>query len=154
VLEQISDLLYREARLLDTGALDDWLALYTEDATYWVPLDAGQTDPHTGVSHIFDDRPLMEVRVRQFDHPRAHARIPRPRTVHQIGNVQILDDDGREIRVASTLVMHEYRNDRERIWAALVEHRARRTAAGLRIAAKRVDLVNAEAELSGIVSLL
>jgi 3-phenylpropionate/cinnamic acid dioxygenase small subunit len=95
----------------------------------------------------------MEVRVRQFKHPRAHARTPAPRTVHQVGNVQILEDDGRELRAASTLVMVEYRAERQRVWGARVEHRMRRGADGLRITAKRVDLVNSESELEGIVVL-
>ncbi len=145
--------LSQEARLLDQGRLDDWLALFTDDASYWVPLEANQADPLTSCSIVYDDRRLLEVRVRQFQHPRAHARVPAPRTVHQVGNVAVLADDGHEARVASTLVMVEYRRERQRVWGALVEHRLRRTPHGLRIAGKRVDLVNSESELDGIVSL-
>ena len=47
----------------------------------------------------------------------------------------------------------EYRQERQRLWGAQVEHHLRRTAVGLRIAAKRIDLVNSEAELEGIVCL-
>ena len=153
MLTEIETFLHREARLLDQGRLDEWLALFTDDATYWVPLQAGQSDPIETCSLVYDDRRLLEVRVRQFTHPRAHARVPAPRTVHHVGSVQILEDDGRELRVASTLVMIEYRNERQRVWGALVEHRLRRTEGGLRIAAKRVDLVNSESELDGIVAL-
>jgi 3-phenylpropionate/cinnamic acid dioxygenase small subunit len=92
--------------------------------------------------------------VRQTKHPRAHARVPAMRTVHHVGNVQILEEDGREITVGSTLVMIEYRNERQRVWGALVEHRLRRAEGSLRIAAKRVDLVNSESELDGIACLL
>jgi 3-phenylpropionate/cinnamic acid dioxygenase small subunit len=73
--------------------------------------------------------------------------------VHQVGNVRVLADDGRQLTVGSSLVMVEYRAERQRLWAATVEHRLRRTPAGLRIAAKRVDLVNSEAELDGIACL-
>jgi len=73
--------------------------------------------------------------------------------VHQIGNVQVLEAGAREVHVGSTLVLVEYRRERQRVWGALVEHRLRRTADGWRIAAKRVDLVNSEAELDGIVCL-
>jgi 3-phenylpropionate/cinnamic acid dioxygenase small subunit len=150
---EVEQFLYREAWLLDHGRLDEWLALFTDDATYWIPLEAGQADPFTTSSIIFDDRRLLEVRVRQFQHPRAHARRPAPRTVHHVGNVQIVDADAREVRTASTLVLIEYRQERQRVWGALVEHRLRHTADGFRIAAKRVDLVNSEAELDGIVSI-
>jgi len=105
------------------------------------------------VSIVYDDRALLEVRVRQFQHPRAHARVPAPRTVHQVGNVRVLGANDGHLRVASTLVLVEYRQERQRIWGALVEHRLRRTAVGLRVAAKRIDLVSSEAELEGIVCL-
>jgi len=150
---EIEQFLYHEAWLLDQGRLEEWLALYTDDATYWIPLEANQADPLTTSSIVYDDRQLLEVRVRQFQHPRAHARVPAPRTVHQVGNVRVLETDGRDVRVGSTLVLIEYRRERQRVWGAMVEHRLRRTAEGLRIAAKRVDLVNSEAELDGIVCL-
>jgi 3-phenylpropionate/cinnamic acid dioxygenase small subunit len=150
---EIEQFLYREAWLLDHGRLDEWLALFTDDTTYWIPLQANQTDPLTTSSIVHDDRRLLEVRVRQFQHPRAHARVPAPRTVHQIGNVQVLEAADRDVRAGSTLILVEYRRERQRVWGALVEHRLRRTADGLRIAAKRIDLVNSEAELDGIVCL-
>src|SRR5262245_21846555 len=150
---EIEQFLYHEAWLLDQGRLDEWLALYTDDATYWIPLDANQADPLTTSSIVYDDRRLLELRVRQFQHPRAHARVPAPRTVHQIGNVRVLEAEGRETRVGSTLVLVEYRRERQRVWGAVVEHRLRRTAEGLRIAAKRIDLVDSEAELEGIVCI-
>ena len=150
---EVAELLFHEASLLDRGRLDEWLELYTDDATYWIPLQADQSDPLTTSSIVYDDRRLMEARVRRFQHPRAHARVPAPRTVHQVGNVRVLEVDGRDTRVGSTLVLVEYRRERQRVWGAVVEHRLRRTAHGLRIAAKRVDLVNSEAELDGIVCI-
>jgi 3-phenylpropionate/cinnamic acid dioxygenase small subunit len=150
---EIEAFLFHEAWLLDQGRLDAWLDLFTADATYWIPLSPGQTDPLASVSIVYDDRALLEVRVRQFLHPRAHARVPAPRTVHQVGNVRVLSPSDTQLRVGSTLVVIEYRQERQRTWGAQVEHRLRRTADGLRIAAKRVDLVNSDAELDGIVCL-
>src|SRR5437867_9351542 len=134
---EIEAFLFLEAWLLGHGRLDEWLGLFTDDATYWIPLEAGQTDPITSVSIVYDDRALLGVRVRQFLHPRAHARVPAPRTVHQIGNVRVLAVDDGLLRVESTLVLIEYRHERQRTWGARVEYRLRRTADGLRIAAKR-----------------
>jgi 3-phenylpropionate/cinnamic acid dioxygenase small subunit len=150
---EIEQFLYREAWLLDHGRLDEWLGLFTDDATYWIPLQANQIDPLTTSSIVYDDRRLLEVRVRQFQHPRAHARVPAPRTVHQVGNVRVVEAGAPDVRVGSTLVVVEYRRERQRVWGALVEHRLRRSADGFRIAAKRIDLVNSEAELGGIVCL-
>ena len=38
--------LYHEARLLDLQRYEEWLELFTPDASYWVPLEQGQRDPY------------------------------------------------------------------------------------------------------------
>jgi 3-phenylpropionate/cinnamic acid dioxygenase small subunit len=48
---------------------------------------AGQKDPFETSSLIHDDRTLLELRVKQYRHARAHARAAAARTVHQVGNV-------------------------------------------------------------------
>ena len=144
--------LYHEARLLDTQQLEAWLDLFTDDATYWVPLERGQKDPVETSSIIHDDKTLLELRVRQARHPRAHARLPLARTVHQVGNVMV-DEGSEEVRVQSTLQVVEFRNERQRVYGALVEHRLRRVNGSFKIAHKRVELVNSEGELDGIAIL-
>jgi len=146
--------LYHEARLLDTQRYEDWLALFTDDATYWVPLEQGQKDPHETSSIIQDDRTLLELRVKQLRHPRAHARQPLARTVHQVANVVELGRANGELRIGSTLTVVEFRHEKQRLYGALVEHRLRPSGDTFRIAHKRVDLVNSEAELDGIAILL
>jgi len=145
----VEQFLYHEARLLDEQRLEEWLALFTEDATYWVPLEQGQKDPMATSSIIYDDRTLLELRVRQARHPRAHSRLPLARTVHQVGNITMVDD----LTVHSNLVLVEYRQEKQRTWGALVEHHLRREGDSYRIAHKRIDLVNSEAELDGIAIL-
>jgi ethylbenzene dioxygenase subunit beta len=151
--------LYHEARLLDTQRFEEWLALFAEDATYWVPLEREQKDPYETSSIIHDDRTLLELRVKQLRHPRAHARVPLARTVHQVSNVMVLGEPDGEVRVGSALQVVEFRNERQRHYGALVEHRLRhhkdpKAGATFRIAHKRVDLVNCEGELDGIAILL
>jgi 3-phenylpropionate/cinnamic acid dioxygenase small subunit len=146
--------LYLEARLLDTQRYEEWLALFTDDATYWVPLEQGQTDPHETSSIIHDDRTLLELRVKQIRHPRAHARQPLARTVHQVGNVSVVNETPAQLRVASTLTVVEFRNEKQRLYGALVEHRLRRKGDTFQIAHKRIDLVNSAGELDGIAILL
>jgi benzoate/toluate 1,2-dioxygenase beta subunit len=146
---KVDEFLYHEARLLDEQRLEEWLALFTEDATYWVPLEQGQKDPVATSSIIYDDRTLLELRVKQARHPRAHSRLPLARTVHQVSNITVQDD----LTVHSNLILVEYRQEKQRVWGALVEHRLRREGDAYRIARKRVDLVNSEAELDGIAIL-
>ena len=143
------EFLYHEARLLDEQRYEDWLALFTDDATYWVPLEQGQQDPRETSSLVYDDRTLLELRVKQMRHPRAHARAPLPRTVHQVGNIVV-----RDLVVTSTLTVVEFRNEKQRLWAGLVEHRLVRNGDSFRIARKRIDLVNSEGEIEGLAILL
>jgi 3-phenylpropionate/cinnamic acid dioxygenase small subunit len=149
----VEQFLYHEARLLDTQQLEAWLGLFTDDATYWIPLEWNQKDPLETSSLVHDDRTLLELRVKQAHHPRAHARQPLARTVHQVGNIMVLSESESEIRVASTLQLVEFRSEKQRLYGALVEHRLRRAESGLKIAHKRVDLVNSEGELHGLAIL-
>ena len=144
--------LFHEARLLDTQQLEAWLALFTDDATYWVPLEKDQREAFETSSIIHDDRTLLELRVKQARHPRAHARLPLARTVHQVSNVMV-EEDRDELKVHSTLQVVEFRNDKQRVYGALVEHRLRPANGSFRIAHKRVDLVSSEGELDGIAIL-
>ena len=146
--------LFHEARLLDSQRYEEWLELFTEDATYWVPLEQGQKDPFGTSSIIHDDRTLLGLRVKQLRHPRAHARLPLARTVHQVANVLVGKDSPEEVLVSSTLSVIEFRSEKQRLYGALVEHRLRRNNDAFRIAHKRVDLVNSEGELDGISILL
>jgi 3-phenylpropionate/cinnamic acid dioxygenase small subunit len=149
-LHEAEQLLYREAYLLDHHRFDEWLTMYSEDATYWMPLEHNQPDPINTSSLIYDDRRLMELRVRQIKHPRAHARNPSARTVHQVGNVMLLEASDEAAKVASVLTLTEFRSERQRIFASTVEHSLRRVGEDWKIAAKRIDLINSEGELDGI----
>jgi 3-phenylpropionate/cinnamic acid dioxygenase small subunit len=148
------EFLYREARLLDEQRFDEWLGLFSDDATYWVPLELGQKDPFDTSSIIHDDLTLLDLRVKQVRHPRAHARLPLARTVHQVSNVLPGEEKGGELIIKSTQLVVEFRNERQRLYGALVEHRLRRAGEGFKIARKRIDLVNSEGELDGIAILL
>ena len=154
-LREIEQFLYHEARLLDESRYDEWLDLYTDTATYWVPLERGQTDPYETSSLIFDDRKLMEARVRQFSHPRRHAQTPASRTCHMLGHIDPLDGaaDG-AVRVRSNFILVEFRADRQFVYGGACEHRLVRAGTGYKIAAKRVDLVSSEGVLDGISILL
>jgi 3-phenylpropionate/cinnamic acid dioxygenase small subunit len=66
--------LLHEARLLDEGKFDEWLALFTPDARYWVPSEPDQKSPLDTVSLIYDDRRLLETRVRRLASPRIYSQ--------------------------------------------------------------------------------
>jgi benzoate/toluate 1,2-dioxygenase beta subunit len=135
-----------EARLLDERRFRDWMELFTEDATYWVPAVPGQDSPFNQASLFYDDRELMKTRVERLEHPRIHVQTPPSRTAHLVGNtlVEEADEAKGEYLVSSTVFMTEYREDRQRLFAGRQLHRLRLAGASFRIAHKRVDLINCD----------
>jgi len=145
--------LVHEARLLDDARFHEWLALFTADAWYWVPSQPNQASPHDVVSLIYDDRRLLETRVRRLASPRIYSQEPRSRTTRIIANVSIEEggEDGRACITRSKFQLIEYRRDAQTIYGGTNFHRLIATDAGIRIAWKRVDLVNCDAALDGLV---
>lgn len=144
--------LIHEARLLDEGFFDDWVALFTEDARYWVPIEAGQADPFETVSLMYDDRRLLETRVRRLSDPRIYSQEPRSRTSRTVTNVTIeppASEPG--VVVRSKFVLVEYRREDQRLFAGTYIHRLVGEGSAMRIAMKKVELVNCDAPLDGLV---
>jgi 3-phenylpropionate/cinnamic acid dioxygenase small subunit len=148
-LRRCEQFLLHEARLLDEGKFDDWLALFTPDAWYWVPSEPDQADPAETISLIYDDRRLLETRVRRLASPRMYSQEPRSRTSRIIANIT-LEDVGRGCTVRSKFVMIEYRREQQRIFGGTALHRLVLAGGRILIAWKRVDLVNCDAPLDGI----
>ncbi|MFC5548814.1 benzoate 1,2-dioxygenase small subunit [Massilia aerilata] len=91
--------LYREARLLDDGEWDAWLACYHPDARFWMPSwdDDGTLveDPEREISLIYyPSRQGLEDRVFRIRTERSSATIPDTRTSHNIANVELEKADG------------------------------------------------------------
>lgn len=136
-------IVYQEARLLDLGDWDAWLALYAEDCEYWVPTAPDQTDPKHQVSLFYEDRVLMETRIRRLRHPAAHSLVIPIRTSRVISGVTVAEADG-EITAMSSFLMLEQHGERQRMFGGLQTHRLSREEDGLRIRSKRVDLTNCD----------
>ena len=81
------EFLIHEATLLDARRFRDWMALFAEDGTYWVPAVPDQQSPFDQASLFYDDRDLMKTRVDRLEHPRIHVQTPPSRTAHLVGNV-------------------------------------------------------------------
>src|SRR3954469_22001246 len=111
-LDRCARFLEHEARLLDEAKFDDWLALFTADAWYWVPSEPNQNNPHDTVSLIYDDRRLLETRGRRvgargrgLGAPRMYSREPRSGRSRIVANATIEDAEGRAVTVRSKFLM-------------------------------------------------
>jgi benzoate/toluate 1,2-dioxygenase beta subunit len=142
----LTDFVIAEARLLDARRFRDWMALFADDGTYWVPAVPDQQSAFDQASLFYDDRDLMKTRIDRLEHPRIHVQTPPSRTAHLIGSlvVEEADEGSGEYLVGSTVIMVEYRDDAQRIFAGRQQHRLRCDGGSFRIVQKRVDLINCD----------
>ena len=75
-----------------------------------------QASPRDTISLIYDDRRLLETRVRRLASPRIYSQEPRSRTSRMIGNVTIEEaaPDGTACTVRSKCQVLEYRRETQR----------------------------------------
>jgi 3-phenylpropionate/cinnamic acid dioxygenase small subunit len=150
LIEECEAFLVHEARLLDEGKFDAWLELFTQDAQYWVPSEPNQESPFDTVSLMYDDRRLLETRVRRLAGPRIYSQEPRSRTSRTVSNVTIEDRSGASVKLRSKFIMVESRRNEQRLFAGTIFHHLVRTEQ-FKISFKRVDLLNCDAPMEGLV---
>jgi 3-phenylpropionate/cinnamic acid dioxygenase small subunit len=141
-LEQAEQFLYREARLADEHRYGEWEALWTEEATYWVPANGDETDPSRQMSIIFDNRARIATRVAQFNTGKRHSQTPPSRVRRIVSNVELLERDGEEVLVGSNFIAVESRERGTQVWAGRAEHRLCVVEGELKMASKKVMLVD------------
>ena len=147
VRQAVEALVFEEARLLDERRFDDWLALFTDDATYWVPGQPGQRSPRDGLSLVYERKPLLALRVQRLAGVGIHVQTPPARTHHHVSAVEVRPsaDADAAYEADSSLIVAEWRGDEARWFAGRAHHRLRHAAGALRIVAKRVTLINCDA---------
>lgn len=141
--------LYREARLLDCGQWAEWVAMYIEDAIYWVPawLDEHETtsDPATQVSLVYhDSRRGLEERIARIESRKSITALPLPRTVHQISNLEAAEDAPGQITCHAAFAVHVYdpRVAKEDVRYGRYQHTLTRDGDNWKIARKVITLIN------------
>ena len=104
-ITEIEAFLYAEARALDDRDWDTWLTFYHQDCPFWMPAwddyDELTEDPQNEVSLMFyPDRAGIEDRVFRIKTDRSSATsLPEPRTNHNLSNIEVLSQEGSEIKL-------------------------------------------------------
>jgi benzoate/toluate 1,2-dioxygenase beta subunit len=141
-IDEVTAFLYREARLLDDHEYDAWEALWTDDGVYWVPAGTDDVDPATHMSVIYDNRNRIGTRVAQLNTGRRHAQAPPSELSRMVTNIEITGIDPPDVTVAARCLVVEGREEGNELWAARTTHRLRVVDGELRLAFKKVVLVN------------
>lgn len=154
LLDEVTQFIYREARLQDDHAYDEWEALWTDDAIYWIPANGEGTDPENEMSIIYDNRSRIALRIRQFHTGKRFSQTPRSRLRRIVSNIEILKCDEHEVLVTSNAMVFESATRGDTVWASRNEYRLRRVDDVWRMVLKKVVLVNNETALYSMAFLI
>ncbi len=154
LLRQIEQFLFLEARLQDTHAYDEWEALWTDDAIYWVPANGHDTDPEKQMSIIYDNRSRIGIRIGQLKTGRRHTQSPRSELARVISNIELVERSGDEVDVRANALIFEDNMRGETMWAARNEYRLRLVDGAFRLVRKKVGLEQPQAHLHALLPRL
>jgi 3-phenylpropionate/cinnamic acid dioxygenase small subunit len=146
-LRQIEQFIYREARFQDEHQYDAWEALWTDDGVYWIPANGADIDPEKQMSIVYDNRSRIALRIKQLKTGKRHTQIPQSRLRRLISNIELMDEDDGGFRVGANSLIFESSVRDDTLWAARLEYVLRHADGQLRMAYKKVILVNNEKPL-------
>lgn len=146
---EVEQFLYREARLADEHDYDGWEALWTDDALYWVPVDGEGEHPLATVSVIYDNRSRISTRLKQVRTGKRYAQAPPSNLRRSISNVELLGGRGNptggvDLEVGANFLALESRQRTNTLWGGRTTYRLRRVDGEIRLAYKKVVLVDNE----------
>ena len=158
LVAEVTQFLYREARLCDEHEYDAWEALWTDDGVYWIPANGEGGDPEHVMSIVYDNRSRIALRVRQFHTGKRFSQTPRSGLRRLVSNVELLQADASSVTVACNMILFESTTRGDVVWGARNEYVLRRDGGEgqgpLKMARKKVTLVNNSAALFSMAFLM
>jgi 3-phenylpropionate/cinnamic acid dioxygenase small subunit len=150
--QDLIDLVYREALLLDARDFDTWNTLYTDDAIYWLPLVPDQPDGVNHTSHMYEDKLLRTLRIERLKNARAYSQQPPSRCHHllQAPFVDEFDVAAQKLQTRTAFHYSEARGDEMLFLVGAAIHQFRVEGEALLISHKRVNLLNCDAALPSV----
>jgi ethylbenzene dioxygenase beta subunit len=111
---EVAEFFYREAELLDSNSLEEWLELLTEDIAYEMPLrmtrERGQPDVSSQMAHFSEDRHSLELRVKRLGTDFGWAENPPSRTRRFISNIRVENTpNSNEVKAQSYFLLYRSR---------------------------------------------
>jgi 3-phenylpropionate/cinnamic acid dioxygenase small subunit len=159
---QVEQFLYAEAALLDAHDYERWVALFTDDTHYFMPIRRTRlrrelskefTKPGE-MAYFDDDKTMLTMRWKKFAAGSSWAEDPPSRTRHLITNVRVVEDRGAELSVESNFHVYRTRLKSEiDSWVGRREDVLRRDGDSFLIA-KRVILLDQTVLLSRNLSTM
>jgi len=154
----VVDFIYKEARLADESRYDEWEALWTDDALYWIPATISEdADPSRQLSHLYDNRARLATRVKMLKSGLRYSQIPASSMRRLVSNIEVEKTENGELIVGSNFILVELAlqaNHEQHIWAGRTIHKLRLVDGEPKMFFKKVILVNAEEPLPNLTFLV
>lgn len=143
---------YAEARMLDEGRFDAWLALWEPSGHYWMPLDYKQADPEDTTSLLYEDHFMLKLRVERLNGARTFSQKPKSRCHHVLQRpfVDVFEPDANRYQTWTQMHYVETRLDEQQLLALTAMHDLTVVDGALKIANKKVELLNSDAAFGNI----
>jgi 3-phenylpropionate/cinnamic acid dioxygenase small subunit len=150
--QDLIDFVVKEARLLDDKRYEEWNALFTDDAFYWVPLVPDQEDGVNHTSHLYEDKLLRDLRIERLKSARAFSQQPPSRSHHllQTPTVEVFDEQANHYVVRSEFHYTESQRDEVQFYVGTCFHHLTLHGGVLKMKLKRVNLLNCDAALPAV----
>ncbi|MBT0726441.1 SnoaL-like domain-containing protein [Rosenbergiella australiborealis] len=147
LLLEISQFLYREARLLDDREWDEWIKCYHPKVVYWMPAwgddDLLTVDPYTDMSLIYyPSREGLEDRIYRIKTERSAASTPEPRTTHFLSNIEVLEENNQTCTVRYNWCTHSHRYQQSECYFGHAICQLTQHELGWQIMSKKIQLNN------------
>lgn len=155
-IREIEAFLFLEARLADESRYDEWEALWTEDALYWVPRRP-DLDPAKEVSHIYDNRQRIGTRIRQLKSGFRYSQTPASPMRRVLSNIEIAPAGTDEYEAGANFMLMELAIQSTRnmnFWGGRTLYRLRRVDGGLRMVVKKILLIDADEPIANLSFLI
>src|SRR5262245_18900484 len=151
--EQVRQFLYYEAQLMDEHRYDEWLALWAEEALYWVPRNRDEIDPKREVSLVYDDLVRLKLRIACLKSGFAPAPEPNSRMRRLISTV-LIEQAVCEVIATSNFLLAELRRGKQDLFAGRTTHRLRPHDGTFEIKSKKVLLVHNDEPIDNLTFLI
>ena len=133
-----------EAALLDDREFLAWVNLFAPDGRYWMPTHPQARENEYALALFDEPKDVLLLRAERLLHPMTHVQTPPSRTHHHVSGARLLSHDQHGCQVQSMQWIVEQRAGVQRHFSARVLHKLRHTPHGMKIALKRVDLIDAD----------
>jgi 3-phenylpropionate/cinnamic acid dioxygenase small subunit len=111
----IEAFLYREARLLEDNQFDDWLACFSDEVQYSMPVrqnveSSGSSNQSFDTFALYDDdKESLRLRVLRIQTGEAHAEVPPSVTQRFITNIWAEPESASTFNVHSNFMVYQER---------------------------------------------